>query len=284
MTKHAILQVVSGPEVFKKLTLAPGGRVRVGRGEGADLVLPDPSIGRVEFEIDWDGTYVEARTRPTTQGNVLLSGVPVSQAPVPHGAWIHAGATDFMVYYEGHTPPRVEPNGDPVRLASVTQALATLEELAEGRILYAVLDPARDERILVLLKEAIEEHRSLYEGIKGLALADVAPYLVRFEPGSRLLRALVEEGWGEAWGIYFTSPNGPKAVRRHLRRFLMVEEEESRDRLYLRFYDPRVLRDFLPLANARQKSEVFEEIDRFFCEGPRFELLSFDAATKKGAG
>ena len=59
------------------------------------------------------------------------------------------------------------------------------------------------------------------------ALADVAPYLVRFRKDSGLLSRLVEEGWGRSWGVFFTSSQSMKNVRRHFRRFLLVEEDET---------------------------------------------------------
>lgn len=275
--RHAILQVVSGPEAFRKVVLAPGERVRVGRADEADLVLADPGIGKVQFELDWDGAYVEVRARIGAIGHTLLDGTPVRQARVKHGAWLQAGSTDFLVYHEAYTPPRKDPKEDPAHRARVAAALAKLAPLALGETLYGVFDAARDERVLVLLREAVEEHRSLYEGSRGLALAEVAPYLVRFTPDSRLLRALVKEGWGESWGVYFTSARGPKAVRRHLRRFLMVEEETTGKRLYFRFYDPRVWRDFLALATTRQKSEMFEEIDEILLEGPDLSVITESA-------
>ena len=45
--------------------------------------------------------------------------------------------------------------------------------------LYAVLDAARDIKILAVLMESKEEHQSLYEGVQGAQLSQVAPYLVR---------------------------------------------------------------------------------------------------------
>ena len=62
-------------------------------------------------------------------------------------------------------------------------------------------------------------------------------------------------------------------MRRHLRRFLMVEEGDTGKRLYFRFYDPRVWRDFLALATTRQKSEMLEELEMVFLEGPDRSLL-----------
>ncbi|UQA62013.1 DUF4123 domain-containing protein [Polyangium aurulentum] len=271
--RHAILQVLWGPEAFRKVILAPGDVVRVGRADEADLVLPhDAELGKIHFEVDWDGERGEVRARHGG-GETLVGGRPVVQSWLKHGAWVHAGSTDFMFYYEAETPPRKLPPDTPERRARVAEALAALSAEAS---LYGVFDAARDDRVLVLLREAIEEHRSLYEGTQGYALAEVAPYLVRFSPNSRLLRALVEEGWGESWGVYLVGDEPPKAVRRHLRRFLMVEEEDTGERLYFRWYDPRVIRDFMPLATVRQKSELYGNLSAWICEGPDGELVRMD--------
>lgn len=84
------------------------------------------------------------------------------------------------------------------REAQVSQALTLLRAEADKAPLFALLDAARDRRILELCRESVEEHRSLYDGLEGEKLAEAAPYLVAFEPGSRLLEALVREGWAGA--------------------------------------------------------------------------------------
>ena len=68
--------------------------------------------------------------------------------------------------------------------------------------LYAVLDAARDIKILALLMQSKEEHQSLYEGVQGAKLSQVAPYLVKLDKDSLLLGSLVLEGWGNNWGVY----------------------------------------------------------------------------------
>ncbi len=40
-----------------------------------------------------------------------------------------------------------------------------------------------------------------------------------------------------------------RSLRKHFRTFLMVKSPEG-DRLYFRYYDPRVLRVYLPTCNA----------------------------------
>ena len=64
------------------------------------------------------------------------------------------------------------------------------------------------------------------------------------------------EGWGRRWGIYVTSREPFKEVRRHFRRFLMVEFEDTEERVYFRFYDPWVMGVFLMTCSMQQRIEV----------------------------
>jgi hypothetical protein len=122
--------------------------------------------------------------------------------------------------------------------------------------IYAVLDAARESRVLSSLIASGVDHESLYEGHQGAALSDVAPYLVRVEPGSPLVPELTH-GWGRAWGVFVTSRSTTRILRARFRRLLMVHVGESQKPAYLRFYDPRVLRVLLPIATPRQVSWFF---------------------------
>lgn len=272
--RHAILTVLWARHGGRRVLLRPGDVLRVGSGDEADVVVDDRELCRVHFEIDWDGERAELRDRSRHHGVVRgtrIGGLPTQQAWARHGSYIEAGASRFLLHVEGFTPPREPP--DPATREASAQALATL---AAEPNLYAVLDTARDERVLVLLRESIDEHASLYEGQEGHVLADVAPYLVRFAPESRLLRALVEEGWGRGWGIFLTAPMGLREVRRHLRHFLMVLDETTDQRVYFRFYDPTVLRELLPIATERQRAQLHGELHAFLVEGEGLEVLRFD--------
>ena len=153
---------------------------------------------------------------------------------------------------------------------------------AEKLPLYAVLDASRGDRVLTLLRESVEESRSLYEGLAGDALADVAPHLVELPKDSRLLESIVREGWHRRWAIFLTSERPFKQVRRHLRRFLMVKEEYVVEPMYFRFYDPVVLRVFLPTCSLRQRQEFFGDISSFLVEGERGEVLRFGPDEAEG--
>jgi hypothetical protein len=150
------------------------------------------------------------------------------------------------------------------RLAMKHAALDVLRAPREP--LFAVLDSARSRQVLRLVLNSQDESRSLYEGPEAEALSKVAPYLLSLPKGSTTLEHLVNEGWGESWGIYFSCRLPFNDVRRHLRRFLFVEEEETKEQLYFRFYDPRVLRVFLPSCSPSQWREFFGEIECFWVE------------------
>jgi pSer/pThr/pTyr-binding forkhead associated (FHA) protein len=279
MTPRCIVEVRWGKLAGTKGVLAPGQTLRVGHSERADLPVPvDPRLSNTHFELTWDGEKCLVRDLESATG-ITLGGNPVRTAEVPHGGWIRAGKTDFMVYVEGRTPPGDDEDEDEGeedealraerqrRREGAQRALAVLRAEAAKAPLYAVLDAARDARILVLLRESIEPHRSLYEGEEGEPFEDVAPYIVGpFAPDSRLLERLCVEGWGRRWGIHCTSREPVREVRRHFRRFLMVEVEETRERVYFRFYDPDVLRGFAEVWTPMQRGQLLAMVDAILVE------------------
>lgn len=265
MKRRAILQCVYGANAGRKVVLEPGEVLRVGRSDEADVVVPgDRRLAPVHFEIDWDGSRCEARSR--LGRDTTVDGRAIERAVVPDGSFLRAGDTFFQLFHEA-APPELG-LGDP-GLDEVSKSLRSVPNL------WGVFDAARDEGVLRALRECVDPARSLYEGVRGDALSDAAPWLVRFRDDSMLLERLVREGWGEGWGIYLDFPGTEKELRRHLRRLLVVEEEDTRRKLYLRFYDPRVLRDFVPTCSARQLDLVFGDIESFHIEGEHAELLRF---------
>jgi hypothetical protein len=157
---------------------------------------------------------------------------------------------------------------------------------AEPGPLYAVLDAARDFWIPVHLEEHAPDRVSLYSGDAAVELANVAPYLVRIDPDSTLLPVVIDEGWGESWGVFLTSPAPIAEVRSHLRKFLMVELEDGGEgrpeEAYFRWYDPRVLRVFLPTCTPAEAAEFFGPVGAFLCEAKGGDaLLRFAAAADR---
>ena len=285
---RAIVEVRSGKLVGTKAVIEPGRTLRVGRSERAGIaVAHDDAMSNAHLELSWDGARCRVRDLGSSSGT-LLGGRRVTEADVPHGGWIRAGETDLLVYVEERTPPRDDP-GDPrdaaaarlraARREAADVALAELRKEAGRGKLYAVMNAARDGRILELLREHVEEHRSLFEGTEGEALGDVAPYLTGpLVPGSLLLERLVMEGWGRRWGIYATSWERPRALIRHLRGVLHVKLEEQRGReIWFRFFDPESFAVVLPALTPRQVSEIFGATWRALGEDGSHALVRWGA-------
>ena len=283
--QRVIVAVKWGPSAGRKAVVAPGDVLRVGRGALADLVIPsDLQMSPVHLELAWDGERCSFRDLHSARGTLRNGDPGATGGELAHGDWLKAGETVLTVHLEGATPPAsatMDDDDDDVdeedqrereeRSEQAAAAEAALPELltAATAPLFAVLDSARDPRILELLRESVEEHHSLYDGVEGETMAHVAPYLVRLNPGGRLFHALIREGWGRRWGFYLTSAQPFSSVRRHLRRYLMVERQDRMERVYFRFYDPAVLRVFLPTTTVLQRAELFAGTAEMIFESER---------------
>ncbi|MBI4705788.1 MAG: DUF4123 domain-containing protein [Deltaproteobacteria bacterium] len=256
-----VIEIDSGPLVSRRLVVRPGESARIGRERGDLVVAHDAGMSGVHFALVGTPEGGRVRDLNSTTGT-FLNAAPVLDAVLRHGDQIRAGSTSFTVAMAADERALGLPR--PACPAPEPPALGALRSLAEP--LFAVLDAARDGRILDLLRTIESEHASLYEGLAAERLVDVAPYLVRLPPGSALLEALVREGWGHCWGIYLTSRRPFGAVREFLRQFLVVELE-GEGKVLFRFYDPRVLREFLPVCTARQQSLLFADVAAYLVEG-----------------
>jgi hypothetical protein len=133
--------------------------------------------------------------------------------------------------------------------------------------LFAVLDAARDLAALNWTKESGEQYQSLYDGESATNLEMFAPYLVQFSKQTPLLRNLVAKAWGKSWGIYLTCAASFSDLRKHFRQFLMVQiEGEGEKTFYFRFYDPRILRVYLPTCTPQEVRQFFGPIGTFLLE------------------
>ncbi|AGP42300.1 hypothetical protein SCE1572_52060 [Sorangium cellulosum So0157-2] len=283
-----IVEVRWGPMNGRKVLIDAGASLHVGRTELSDFVVPhDKRLSGRHFSLAWDGGRATLRDLGSREGT-LLDGERITSGEVEHASWIRAGETDFSVYIEDkvRAPEDEDPEEDE-RLGDDEQALKAegraeearrrdaaraalrrLRDEAEREPLFAILDAARSDRILELLRQSIEPYQSLYEGIQGEPLATVAPTMTGpFRSDSVLLERLLMEGWGRRWGIFMTSREPFREVRRHFRRFLMVETEETGEPLYFRFYDPWVLTTFWSVSTPRQASHILAPLGALLAEG-----------------
>jgi hypothetical protein len=178
-----------------------------------------------------------------------------------------------------------------VTIATVGQAAsATVDALIaqlwpngddpDGPQVHAVVDAARDPRLIGLLDATGLERCCLFAGPLSAALRAAAPHLVHLAPNVRFTRDWLQHGWGRAWGVLTIAPPDVslQQLRQHLRTLLRVRDENGRTLLF-RFYDPRVLRAYLPTCTATETLQVFGPVHQFVCESePANDAArSFDA-------
>ena len=131
---------------------------------------------------------------------------------------------------------------------------------------YHLLDAARMGFIMDTARQLNPVHDSLYRGRSEEVLASIAPYLFQYESGSEF-DAWLQENYGDSWGVGVVSDASMDVLHKHFRKFLLVKTDDGKE-LYFRFYDPRVLRVFLPSCDAVQLAEFFGPIQQFSVEDP----------------
>lgn len=131
--------------------------------------------------------------------------------------------------------------------------------------LWAILDCARNRRIYRELQVSKLDYQCLYSGDLPSELRVVAPHMVELSPRYSFTKTLLTQSWGQSWGIFARINDGTR-LRHHLRKLLTVKDEEGR-KLLFRYFDPRVLRAYLPTCTRDELSQVFGPVSCLFGEG-----------------
>jgi hypothetical protein len=76
---------------------------------------------------------------------------------------------------------------------------------------------------------------------------------------------VIDNGWGNSWGVFLRTETSIRELRRHLRGFLRVRDEAGR-RMIFRYYDPRVLRAYLPTCWPEELETVFGPVESYLME------------------
>lgn len=166
-------------------------------------------------------------------------------------------------------------------LAEPSKAIASLASVLFGKgdvPVFAVLDGASAQGLVKSLYEHEPEYCCLYRGELAPDMATVAPYLVRLEAESKFTEVVLGEGWGAHWGSFVVSAANLRTLRDHFRLFQTVELPDQRTVLF-RYYDPRILRTFLPVCNGAELGTFFGPVQKFVVEGESPEAgLKFSLA------
>jgi len=132
--------------------------------------------------------------------------------------------------------------------------------------IYGLLDAARDQGIYPQVRDNAPTAQSLFQGSRARELALVAPYLVPLAPDDFLTTWFLQHGWGDKWGILCETSETLTELRRHFQRVFAVYNDAGKP-LYFRFYDPRVLEDYLQSATPSELKKIFGSVQSFYVEG-----------------
>jgi hypothetical protein len=125
-------------------------------------------------------------------------------------------------------------------------------------VLYAVLDGARDLELAFKAKLAGADPVSLFFGDQAGSLATVAPYAFAVPAGAAYFAAW-QAALGNSAGILLDCPAGGERLLDHLREVFVVKDSTGQE-FFFRYYDPRVLRAYLPTCTPDELRTFFGPI------------------------
>ena len=129
---------------------------------------------------------------------------------------------------------------------------------------FAIIDCAQDERLLPLVRQC-RDAACLFRDPIDPALAATAPWLVRIDDADPLPAIWQAHGMGLNWGVRAASPVDLATLRNALRRFTQARLPDGTVALF-RFYDPRVLRTFLPATLPAERAPWFTHVSHYVVE------------------
>jgi hypothetical protein len=135
-----------------------------------------------------------------------------------------------------------------------------------SRDIRMIIDCARDRRAFGLMLDCFYSRKTcLFSGPLAPQMELVAPYLVELEYEDHQTRRFLREAWGKNWGVFLKSDVRLERLLRHLRSLLLVRDHTGR-RLMFRYYDPRILRAYLPTCTVEELREFFGPVQNYWIE------------------
>ena len=242
--------------------LPASGTLTVGREAPADVVIDDQFLSRSHFELKC-GEMIHILADQGSSNGTYVNGVRLRQSVLKPRDAIFAGRTAIRI--AAMMDGKVLLDSLPESPGELLPWQTKLIEMLQSSCSFAVLDGAISPAVRDLLNQAGVFYQSLYEGEKSAELAAFGPYLAEIQEGGKLLPFLIKVGWGKSWGVFLGTKMSFPEIRKHLRHFLMVDIEGGQ-RVLFRFYDPRVMRVFIPSCTPEQRKEFFGRIDQILVE------------------
>ena len=147
----------------------------------------------------------------------------------------------------------------------VAAALNGLVAATSAKKLFGIVDGAR---CVELAYEAQIQFGakmySLFAPEVQAPLWNVAPYLVTIDSASGYLHNWARR-WGENAGVLVLTDADDEPLYQHLREIFVVRDDQKQE-FFFRYYDPRVLRTFVPTCTPAQLREFFGPLQTILAE------------------
>ena len=147
----------------------------------------------------------------------------------------------------------------------IRRALSGIEVAEQPCSIYALVDGAQDERVHRLLQMDGNDWRCLYGPELPRPLAEVAPYLVGFGSHRPFSAQFARYGRNHNWGVLLRSSVVIDDIAEHFAGMIRARLPDEREVLF-RFYDPRVLRAYLPTCTPAELERMYGPTTAFLIE------------------
>ena len=152
--------------------------------------------------------------------------------------------------------------------AAIKEEPTTLDQLrrfATGGYLYALMDSTDQILVPYQAKQlGPTKAMSLFSGTAKEQYWQVAPYLFHVDPA--LLDWIIAKLWKEPWGIFVITKAKFEDLRVHLKKFLLAQLPDGKV-WYFRYYDPRILKAYLPVCDLWELQKFFGPVRAFAIAG-----------------
>lgn len=252
------IEIIAGRGTGSRYFVDSGQTVTVGGSTRANVSFPsDPFLSDVH--CSFEGREQECILRDLGSLNgTFVNDERVYETKVYPGDRISVGSLQLAVAGDLKFGASEDQTHFLTFFRSMKTPLFCLLDAAHGRDVFEIIQAEKAKTIPTRIQ-------CLYDGASAGELAAHAPYLVEFSRGSALLDCLLDKGWGESWASYLTTRSSFEELRRHFRKFLLVRLDNNEE-AYFRFYDPRVLSEFLPTCNEAELAEFFGPVEAWFVE------------------
>lgn len=160
---------------------------------------------------------------------------------------------------------------DETKQVSVDEFLLSRAEKEDCK-LYGIVDSARNDEVFRYLVTGDVRYKSLFEDTMDVQSYGVSGFFVECKKESPLFQWLTTDAWGDNTCIFFTSKASFDELFGHFQKFNRVYLEGD-DIVLFRYYDPRVLRTYLPTCNRNEIEAFFGKIESFFTESDEPEVI-----------